>query len=74
MTPQRTIAHYRITAKLGEGGMGELARPIQNWLEMTIKVISRLLRARVDGMALRNAKGDGLTSAKEIQGYRRHSA
>ena len=41
MSPQQLIAHYRITARLGKGGMGEVWRATDTKLnrEVAIKVL-----------------------------------
>ena len=53
MSPQRTIAHYQITAKLGEGGMGEVWRATDTKLnrDVAIKILPEALAQDADRMA-----------------------
>jgi serine/threonine-protein kinase len=53
MTPPQTIAHYRIVARIGEGGMGEVWRATDTKLnrDVAIKILPEAFAEDADRMA-----------------------
>jgi serine/threonine protein kinase len=64
MTPQQQIAHYRITAKLGEGGMGQVYRATDTRLgrDVALKILSPALAGDADYMARFQREAEVLAS------------
>src|SRR5437016_8219569 len=64
MTPVKTIAHYKITGKLGEGGMGAvyLATDTKLNREVAVKVLPESLAADPDRLARFVREGQVLAS------------
>jgi len=61
MSPQSSIAHYRITAKLGEGGMGAVYRATDTKLnrDVAVKVLPDVFAADPDRLARFTREGKG---------------
>src|SRR5438105_1674095 len=66
MSPQQTIAHYCIIAKLGEGGMGAVYRATDTKLgrEVAIKVILDAFAQDADRMSRFTREAQMLASLK----------
>jgi serine/threonine-protein kinase len=64
MSPQQTIAHYRIISKLGEGGMGEVYRATDTKLgrDVAIKILPESFAQDADRLALFTREAQVLAS------------
>jgi serine/threonine protein kinase len=73
VSPQESIAHYRITSKLGEGGMGVVYRATDTKLnrDVAIKILPENLATDPDRLARFTREAQVLASLNHPH-YRRH--
>ena len=71
MTPQSTIAHYRISSKLGEGGMGAVYRATDTKLDrqVAIKVLPDSFAQDPDRMVRFAREAQVLASLNHPNGF-----
>jgi hypothetical protein len=71
MSPQQTIAHYRITAKLGQGGMGAASKVPENANSISERIVGKKEVIRINNSITACSKSSQLPRYGVLADYSR---